>query len=227
MATLSSRSSLVLPSTQPGLIIHSDREPFFFLAFISDLWPNCDLNSGLSTTSTDFILVMMQRSLITSCHSLTTRRVSRSSTDTIARPTISDRRMTTIPFVTALYSNRGNRNEWRVFVCSCRTAPAQPKPANPAGQQAVGRVKTIWTPTKCKIPLAALPHTGGRYHKRYPRPAGPFHHSARLFLLPTLSQTHSQQNPQANFTGFPAPRQFLWLLQHTHDSRAQVGGVLD
>ncbi|KAK1673013.1 hypothetical protein BDP55DRAFT_671692 [Colletotrichum godetiae] len=41
--TFFSRSSLVLPSTQPGLIIHCDRKLFFFLAFISDLWTNCDL----------------------------------------------------------------------------------------------------------------------------------------------------------------------------------------
>ncbi|KAK1526530.1 hypothetical protein CPAR01_13058 [Colletotrichum paranaense] len=38
----------LFPSTQPGVIIHSDRKHFsFFLAFISELWANCDLDLPL------------------------------------------------------------------------------------------------------------------------------------------------------------------------------------
>ncbi|UQC90848.1 uncharacterized protein CLUP02_16380 [Colletotrichum lupini] len=81
--------------------------------------------------------------------------------------------MTTISFAPAMRSNRGiGTNGAYSFV-------------HTAQYGAVGRVKTIWTPTKCKIPLAALPRTGAATTNatHNPRPADPFRHSARFFLL--------------------------------------------
>ncbi|KAI3543864.1 hypothetical protein CABS02_09934 [Colletotrichum abscissum] len=153
----------LFPSTQPGVIIHSDRKHFsFFLAFISELWANCDLDTRLSHTCQNATLFS---ALLATASRRDGSALSSNSnkTDMTAKPTTSDRSMTTISFAPAMRSNRGiGTNGAYSFVHTTHDSSAQNPPkiqpgnrpwavSRPSGRQP--NAKSHWRRYLVRVPL--------------------------------------------------------------------------